>query len=289
MSLADDAAPTLAIESIGPLATLQDRGRPVRASLGIPRGGPLDEPLFEATTGALKSLGVAASNAIELPLSGATLRALTATVVSIDGALRALVEGEAIVVPASTRAVRYVAIALGVAVESVLDGDGTTLFALDPPAGFGGVEGRALGRGEILRAPRCPREAIDRVRGLGARASLPTARDARHAALDLRLSSTLDPAVAHWLVATSHRLTSDSTRIATRLAPSSAAPPVTALASSRPRVRGAVQLPPTGALVVIGPDGPTTGGYLCVGVVDRASQSTLARLRPDAVGAFRAI
>jgi antagonist of KipI len=45
-------------------------------------------------------------------------------------------------------------------------------------------------------------------------------------------------------------------------------------------VRGAIQLPPGGAPVVLGADHQTTGGYPLLGVVARADWPVLAQLRP---------
>ena len=45
-------------------------------------------------------------------------------------------------------------------------------------------------------------------------------------------------------------------------------------------VRGAVQAPPGGQLVVFGPDHPTTGGYPVIGVLTPDSLSVLAQARP---------
>lgn len=56
--------------------------------------------------------------------------------------------------------------------------------------------------------------------------------------------------------------------------------PVATQAASEPLVRGAVQVPPDGQPVVLGPDHPTTGGYPVIGVVDEAGVDALAQARP---------
>lgn len=53
--------------------------------------------------------------------------------------------------------------------------------------------------------------------------------------------------------------------------------------SSEPLVRGAVQMPTPGRLVVMGPDHPVTGGYPVVAVVDPSDSDRLAQVRPGAV------
>ncbi len=44
--------------------------------------------------------------------------------------------------------------------------------------------------------------------------------------------------------------------------------------------RGAIQVPPNGQPVILGPDHPVTGGYPVIGVVADADTDTLAQLRP---------
>lgn len=50
--------------------------------------------------------------------------------------------------------------------------------------------------------------------------------------------------------------------------------------SSRPTTFGAMQLAPSGELLVHGPDGPTIGGYDLLGVVIQADLGHLAQVRP---------
>ena len=45
-------------------------------------------------------------------------------------------------------------------------------------------------------------------------------------------------------------------------------------------VRGAIQVPPSGQPVILGPDHPVTGGYPVIGVVVDADTDTVAQLRP---------
>lgn len=50
--------------------------------------------------------------------------------------------------------------------------------------------------------------------------------------------------------------------------------------ASIPTVPGTIQLLPDGDLVVFGPDGPTSGGYPVIGVLDEFALSCIAQLRP---------
>jgi allophanate hydrolase subunit 2 len=62
-----------------------------------------------------------------------------------------------------------------------------------------------------------------------------------------------------------------------------------AIGVSRPMVRGAIQVPPSGEPIVLGPDHPTTGGYPVIATVIRADWGRLASRRPGATVRFRAV
>jgi len=59
--------------------------------------------------------------------------------------------------------------------------------------------------------------------------------------------------------------------------------------ASEPMVTGAIQLPPDGLPVILGPDRPTTGGYPVIAVVVDAHLDRLAQLAPGASVAFRTV
>jgi hypothetical protein len=56
--------------------------------------------------------------------------------------------------------------------------------------------------------------------------------------------------------------------------------------ASAPMVRGAIQVPPSGELIVLGPDHPVTGGYPVAGVVCGVDIGRLYARRPGAPVAF---
>lgn len=58
---------------------------------------------------------------------------------------------------------------------------------------------------------------------------------------------------------------------------------------SEPAVPGAIQIPPGGQPIVLGPDGPTIGGYPKVGVVIDADLDRVGRLRPGDTVRFQAV
>lgn len=72
----------------------------------------------------------------------------------------------------------------------------------------------------------------------------------------------------------------DSNRVGLRLAGPAIAVDATPAAASEPLVRGAVQIPPDGQPVIMGPDHPTTGGYPVIGVVAARDSDALAQARP---------
>ena len=236
----------LIVERVGPLVTVQDAGRLGFAREGVPFAGPLDEELWRRTVDAVGS-----DVAIEIPLMGARFR--FDGEVSIDGEL---VRGPVIEVPHGERAVRYVAIAGG----------------LDVPVVMGSrcSFGRALAAGDRI--------------GVGAQRTLPRPL-APVSEGPLAIIPTFDapPETLHAIARAVFTIDARSNRVGTRLTGSVPAPRP---GLSRPIVAGAMQIPPDGAPIVIGPDGPTTGGYPVVAVLPRQSRDRLARLRPGAAVRF---
>jgi allophanate hydrolase subunit 2 len=244
----------LIVERIGPLATIQDRGRRGLAHEGIPPSGPLDPEAF-----ALATRAVGATTAIELPLSSARFAIEGEVLVAIDGEPPKVVR-DVLEIPACSRAVRYLAVRGDFEVPVVL-GSRATL----PTAGLGGLEGRPLRAGDRLpigaggETPRVGRVVPD-----PDDSPLPV----------LPTEDTVDA-----LFELVFKVDPRSNRIGTRLAGDAIAHR-SEDRLSRPLVPGAIQLPPDGHPIVIGPDGPTTGGYVVVGVLPLGSRARLARLRP---------
>jgi allophanate hydrolase subunit 2 len=250
----------LIVDRVGPLCTVQDRGRFGHARHGVPASGPLDREAFAAALAAVG--GRDDDAAIELPLSSARFLVEREVLCSIDGEPPRVVH-DAIEVPACERAVRYLAVRGGVAMSSVL-GSRATL----PIAGFG----RVLKRGD-----RIP---------IGEGGVAP--RIGRHVALDdepLTIIPTFDAVAVDAIVAASFIIDARSDRTGVRLR-GAPLPAPTGERLSRPLVPGAIQLPPDGQPIVIGPDGPTTGGYPLIGVLDTHSRDRLARRRPGSTVRF---
>jgi biotin-dependent carboxylase-like uncharacterized protein len=146
------------------------------------------------------------------------------------------------------------------------------------PGGFGGHQGRALRRGDVLRVG----EAAAAQRLL--RAVPPADRN------DSRLRVVAGPQAGQFedaglaaFFAGTYRVTAASDRRGLRLNGT----PLSRAGSELPSqgvLPGAVQVPANGQPIILGWDGPVTGGYPVIAGVIRADWPRLAQLRPgDAV------
>ena len=158
--------------------------------------------------------------------------------------------------------VRYVAVEGGVDVPLVLGGRGTL-----PVARLGGHEGRALRRGDVLPVAE----------GSGTLGHMnpgpPGFEPGPGGPIRFVPLPEAHAADIEALAAAPFRISPTSDRVGTRLTGRSISSG--ARGASAPMVRGAIQLPPSGEPIVLGPDHPTTGGYPVLGVVIRADQGRL--------------
>ncbi|HEY1960228.1 MAG TPA: biotin-dependent carboxyltransferase family protein [Polyangiaceae bacterium] len=255
---------SLVVRKVAGLATIQDDGRVGFAAQGVPRGGALVRSLAHRANRAVGN----ADGAACVEIFGKLVVAAEHDVVIATerGDARTLRAGEEIAIDSDgSLRVRYLAIAGGVEAPSYFGSRSTLVVA--------GI-GRALRTGDRIApsvAPGAPRTLEPFVTS-GSIRFIP-GPDA------LGLAPSL---AAHvW------RIGSASDRTGTRLEGHPLdAPPVTA---SSPMVCGAIQLPPSGAPIVIGPDGPTTGGYPIVGVLARADRDRFHALPIGAAVRFQVI
>ncbi|MEO1009455.1 MAG: biotin-dependent carboxyltransferase family protein [Planctomycetota bacterium] len=248
---------TLAIIEPGAQATVQDLGRTGHAHEGVPRSGAADTlSLVLANRVAGNPDGAAV---LEITMSPLVARFDRDATVAIAGGpapleVRIVRSGEEIrVEPRHARA--YLAVAGGIDTSLVM-GSRSTLLA----AGLGGQHGRALRGGDVLplgtavHPPREPPAAVSAVLGL-AQASrvlrVVPAAASRDDALWRRL----------WLVE------ARSDRVGVRMRADAADASDRSRADSRGMPAAAIQAPSERELIVLGPDGPTTGGYPVPGVV----------------------
>ncbi len=263
----------------GPLTTVQDRGRPGWAHLGVPVAGVLDTV---SAALALRLVGASPEEALlETTVGGVSARVDGARWMAVTGADGPLTiagrpaprhtavwvpDGAVVEVGAATRGVRaYVAFAGGVAVEPVLGSRSTdTLAGVGPP---------------VLRAGA--------VLPLGAPSGSPTGVEApgpvaRRRSLRVWPGPRRDwlvPGAWEQLLATSWSVGAASNRVGLRLQ-GAGVPRREGEIASEGMVAGAVQLPPDGQPVVFLADHPVTGGYPVVAVVDAGDLPVCAQLRP---------
>ena len=281
----------LEVLEAGVLTSIQDAGRPDWTHLGVPIGGACDQ--WSLAVANLLAGNDAGAAALEMTLVGATLAVLEPMTVGLAGAdLGGIVResgkrllpgrsyrleaGTTIAFPGDagvrTGARAYLGLPGGIDVPLVL---GSASAALG--AGFGGLDGRTLRPGDVLRA------AKEREGAAGPEAAWPALAEDPLTALDnpIRLLGGPAPGLEA-IVAADWKVGSGSDRVGLRLE----GPPLEAAASgdllSHGVVTGAIQLPPDGTPIVLLADHQTTGGYPIAAVVITADHPRLGQLRPGA-------
>ncbi len=231
----------IVVRKILGLATVQDDGRVGLASRGVPRSGFLVRSLAHAANAAAGNDSDAAC--VEIFGRFACVAESDVVVANERGEPRELHAGEELVIePDPHLRARYFAIAGGVDAPVFL-GSRSTFAAC------------GLGR-EIRRGDRIG----------SARSAVRDRRAQPHAASgSIRVVLGPDPG-GESIVGKTFRISTTSDRTGTRLEGDVLSKSSGALPSS-PTVIGAVQLPHGGAPIVIGPDGPVTGGYPIVAVI----------------------
>ena len=260
----------LHVLATGPLVTVQDRGRPGFAHLGVPRAGALDAP---AAALANRLVGNGPDDAVlEVLLGGLALRADVGCWVALTGAGRDhpvaewLPAGATLRVdPPATGVRSYLAVAGGIAVPPVLGSRSSdTLAGVGPARVEAGAVlpvGEPRGRPRPMDAPRPPTPGPLRVHP-GPRADWFVA-----------------DALAR-LCAATYVVAADSNRVGLRLEGPALPRRRDGELASEGMVHGAVQVPPSGRPVVFLADHPPTGGYPVLGVVDADDLWQCAQLRP---------
>lgn len=249
-------------------AFVQDAGRPGHMHQGVPPGGALVPELFAAANRAVGNHWNTAALEIygNLVLS---VRGGTAWL-AIDECPWFVKEHEQIIVPRPDQTcVHYLAVRGGIEVPKILGGRGTLLSA-----GIGGLAGRLLRRGDIL--------AIGMQTANMQQKPNPVVLDLNGA---IRVISgpdkiRFDAAAISQLTEQTFTVSSASDRVGMRLTGARCTRLDDDTAASTPMVRGAIQVPASGELIVLGPDHPTTGGYPVIATVIRADWGRLSARRP---------
>lgn len=270
---------------------IQDLGRFGFASVGVATSGAYDRSALMCVNEALGN--PAGTPGIECLLGGLELRAFRNVKVALvlpgqpSAELIDLQPGDTLTIPRVKRGLRsYLAIQGGLRVDSVLGSSSTdTMSGLGPaPLATGDVLARSTtipaDSGELAdsasptaaaqhRARRPsdegnPRsdlsQSIDVIANLGTTHSTPGSVEALHTG-----TWTVSPV---------------SSRVGMRLTGPNLGLAADGEHRSQPVICGTIQAPGGGELIILGPDGPTTGGYPVVGVVADHDLSRLGQLRP---------
>lgn len=281
----------------GPLATLQDLGRPGYAHLGVPRSGGADRgsltlanrlvgnpesaAVIETTLGGLR---IRARDTLFVVVTGADARVTVDGTPTGLGAAVALPDGTELAIGTPTRGLRnYVAVRGGFDVAPVLGSRSTDTLSGLGPAPLARTHELSVGRSES------PWPATT---------SAPVATfDESVVTLEItdgprgdRVRAVRDLLLGVWEVSP------HSNRVGVRIdrPGDSDDPLITHLEAldelaSEGIPAGAVQVPPSGRPVLFGADHPVTGGYPVVAVLTPASIDRAAQLVPGTHVRFRTL
>ncbi|MDX2376648.1 biotin-dependent carboxyltransferase family protein [Microbacterium sp. LRZ72] len=287
---ADRRAAAFRIDDPGPLATVQDLGRPGLASRGIARSGALDR-------GALRRGNRLVGNdegaaAIEITLGGLRATAHRDLWIAVSGApTPATIAGRAVgphaAVPwragdelrigwAPHGARCYLTVRGGIDVPVTAGSRASDRLARIGPPPLAAGDEIAIGTDAVAPVP-----PLDLA---------PWGDPARPAWLDLAegpRAPWFAPEAEALLLGTRWRVAADADRVGVRLEGPALARTIPGELPSEGMVPGAVQIPPSGRPTILFCDGPVTGGYPVIAVVADASLDTLAQVRSGDEVRFR--
>jgi biotin-dependent carboxylase-like uncharacterized protein len=282
------ARPVFEVLVPGLRAVVQDGGRRGVAASGVPAAGAAD-PVSGALANGLAGNAPGAA-VLEVTGGGTKLRALgtchaavagSAPTVCVDGndvspagRLLPLEAGQVLEIGPLTRGLRtYVAVAGGFL--------GPELFGSQSSDELSGLGPGPLGSGAILYAGEWAPPLGDHL-GAGAATELPAAGPVELRVVPGPHAERFDKGVLERVAATSFRAGNDSNRVGLRLRAEQVVDWGTASGEldSQPMATGAVQLPPGGEPIVLGPDHATLGGYPVPAVVIAADHGLLGQCGP---------
>ncbi|MCI0159054.1 biotin-dependent carboxyltransferase family protein [Leifsonia shinshuensis] len=304
--MSGDPARALRVLDPGPLALIEDLGRPGHAAVGVSPSGALDRGALGLANRLVGNPGSAAG--VELLLGGFAARFEAPAWFAVGGAASRLVldgrpvdphtavraeAGAELRVAQPTAGMRsYLAVRGGIEGEAVLGSRSRdTLSGLGPSP---------LKAGDLLAIgapPETPVPAVDFVPLLEQGEAVAEVRAHRGPRADWFTPEALDAFFSvEW------RVSADGDRVGVRLDPprtpshaagvEPGAPVLLERAVSRelpsePMVAGAVQVSPDGRPTVLLADHPVTGGYPVIAVVADRSLDAFAQLRPGTSVLFR--
>ena len=273
----------------GPLTTVQDRGRPGWASIGVTRSGAADRAAADLAN---RLVGNDVSAAVlEVTAGGLRVRAERTLLVAVTGAPApvtvdgraapfdaplTLATGQVLTLALPPVGLRsYLAVRGGIDVPPVLGSRSTDTLS-------------GLGPGRLAPGDRLPvgtlaaDEPIVDVAAVGAPSSRPVL-----VVLPGPRRDWLTPGAWTALTREAWTVTADSNRVGVRLSGPALERARAGELPSEGLVPGAVQVPPDGAPVLFLADHPVTGGYPVLAVVETSDLPAAAQLRPGDVVRFR--
>ncbi|MEW6413758.1 MAG: biotin-dependent carboxyltransferase family protein [Pseudomonadota bacterium] len=272
------------VRQAGACDLVMDPGRPGLGALGVPAGGAADPAAFVAANRLVGNDPAAAG--LEIVLAGPVLAFPAGAVVALVGARFDAVRSSGapvawnetvVLAPGETlrlgRAIAgarcWLAVRGGVAVAPVLGSRSTFL-----PGGWGGLAGRALRAGDRLPLG----QAAGEIRLLRGRETAAAPGTPLRVIAGPQIAGFDDAGLLAFFGGT-FRVDPASDRRGLRLA----GPRVRHAQPELPSqgvLPGAIQVPPDGRPIVLGWDGPVTGGYPVIATVVGADLTRLAQLRP---------
>ncbi|MDT4937215.1 MAG: hypothetical protein QOG80_886 [Pseudonocardiales bacterium] len=257
----------------GPLTTIQDAGRRGYADLGVPGSGAFDEAALRTANRLVGNPYDAA--ALEITFGGFAMHVLDAATVALAGAAcrgldpmvtTTLPAGSTIRLGRPESGVRsYLAFRGGIDVPAVLGSRSTdTLSGLGPPP---------VRAGDRLPIGQSDTELV----GGSIASGIATPTAPLRITFGPRDDWFTEPRA---LLDTTWTVRTESNRIGVRLD----GPPLVRTRTdelpSEPTLPGALQVPPDGRPILLGPDAPVTGGYPVIAVLKRDDLGRIAQLRP---------
>jgi len=261
------------------------QGRHGQGALGMPAGGASDPAALAAANALVGNAAEAAG--LEITLSGPALQFPAGATVALTGthfgAARScgasvtwnqtlvMAPGETLRIGQAESGCRcWLAIQGGLDVPEIMGSRGTCL-----PAGFGGYLGRPLRSGDTLEVGRQTGE-VNLLRALPPAG--PGADQPLYVVTGPQAAGFSDAGLVAFFT-TPYRVAGASDRRGIRLAGAAVRYSGASLPSQGVRP-GTIQVPPDGQPIVLGWDGPVTGGYPVIATVIGADEARLAQLRP---------
>jgi biotin-dependent carboxylase-like uncharacterized protein len=276
----------------GLLDMVMDLGRPGFRAQGVPEGGAADAPALIRANRLVGNPDDAAG--LEITLRGPELSFPDGASVAFSGAVMAanldgdylqperrheVRPGGVILFGKADSGIRaYLAVAGGIDVPRVLGSRSTFL-----PGGWGGWQGRALMAGDGLPVGGSAGNQVwECLPGHG-----PRLETVLRVLPGPQLNGFSDAALARFL-GQPYVVHADANRVGIRLA-GEALDYQKGEIASQPVLPGAIQVPPSGQPIILGWDGPVTGGYPVIGGVISADMPRLAQLGPGDSLRFRVV